>query len=159
MIKDRLHSKRVLIVVDHVDNFSQLECINGKHDWFCPGSRIIITTRNKHLLDVHGVDEVKEFNYEESIEILSWYAFKKRLPKEDYKNLLDHAIEYAKGLSLALKVLGIFLFSKTIREWESLLMGHGVDPYLGLNKIENPSPMMNFITISYLFNCIFGFIL
>ena len=25
VIKDRLHSKRVLIVVDHVDNFSQLE--------------------------------------------------------------------------------------------------------------------------------------
>ena len=57
VIKDRSHSKRVLIVVDHVDNFSQLECIVGKHDWFCPGSRIIITTRNKHLLHVYGVGE------------------------------------------------------------------------------------------------------
>ena len=37
-------------------------------------------------------------------------------------------------------------------------MGHGVCQYLGLNKIRSPSPMMNFITISYLFNCIFGFI-
>ena len=43
------------------------------------------------------------------------------LPKDDYKNNLDHAIEYAKGLPLPLKVLGIFLFSKTIPEWESLL--------------------------------------
>ena len=38
------------------------------------------------------------------------------------------------------------------------MMGHGVGPYLGLNEIGSPSPMMNFITISYLFNCIFGFI-
>lgn len=124
VIKDRLRSKRVLVVVDDVDNLCQLEYIVGKHDWFCPGSRIIITTRDKHLLDVHGVDEtyeVKELNYEESIELFSRYAFKQSLPKDDYKNLLNRAIDYAKGLPLALKVLGIFLFSKTIPEWESSL--------------------------------------
>ena len=37
-------------------------------------------------------------------------------------------------------------------------MRHEVGLYLGLNEIGSPSPMMNFITISYLFNCIFGFI-
>ena len=37
-------------------------------------------------------------------------------------------------------------------------MGHGVGPYLGLNEIGSSSPMMNFITINYLFNFIFGFI-
>ena len=37
-------------------------------------------------------------------------------------------------------------------------MGHGVDSYLGLNEIRSLSLIMNFITISYLFNCIFGFI-
>ena len=37
-------------------------------------------------------------------------------------------------------------------------MGHGVGPYMGLNEIGSPSPTMNFITINYLFNCIFGFI-
>ena len=37
-------------------------------------------------------------------------------------------------------------------------MGHKVGSYLGLNEIGGPNPMMNFITISYLFNCIFGFI-
>ena len=34
-------------------------------------------------------------------------------------------------------------------------MRHGVSSYLCLNKIECSSPMMNFITISYLFNCTF----
>ena len=37
------------------------------------------------------------------------------------------------------------------------LMGHGVGPYMGLNEIGSLSPMMNFITINYLFNYIFGF--
>ena len=34
-------------------------------------------------------------------------------------------------------------------------MGHRVDPYLSLNEIGSLSSMMNFITISYLFNYIF----
>ena len=38
------------------------------------------------------------------------------------------------------------------------MMGHGEGPYIGLNETGSPSPMMNFITISYLFNFIFGFI-
>ena len=37
-------------------------------------------------------------------------------------------------------------------------MGHGVDPYIGLNEIGSPTPMKTFITINYLFNFIFGFI-
>ena len=37
-------------------------------------------------------------------------------------------------------------------------MRHGVCPYIGLNEIGNPSPIMTFITINYLFNFIFGFI-
>ena len=41
-------------------------------------------------------------------------------------------------------------------------MGHGADPYIGLNEIGSSSPMMNFITINYLLldlsDSIFGFI-
>ena len=38
------------------------------------------------------------------------------------------------------------------------VIGHGVGPYIGLKEIGNPSPMMNFSTINYLFYFIFGFI-
>ena len=38
------------------------------------------------------------------------------------------------------------------------MMGHRIIPYIGLNEIKSPSPMTNFITISYLFNYIFRFI-
>ena len=32
------------------------------------------------------------------------------------------------------------------------MIGHEVSPYLGLDEIGSPSPMMIFIIISYLFN-------
>ena len=37
----------------------------------------------------------------------------------------------------------------------SKMMGHRVGPYLGQDKIGNPSPMMVFIINRYLFNCTF----
>ena len=56
---------------------------------------------------------------------------------------------------LALKVCPFLLLRKKM---SMLMMGHGVGPCIGPNEIKSPSPMMNFITINYLFNFIFGFI-
>ncbi|CAJ2667123.1 unnamed protein product, partial [Trifolium pratense] len=55
MIKDRLCRKRVLLVIDNVDDVEQLQALVGGFDWFGPGSRIIITTRDKHLLTAHEI--------------------------------------------------------------------------------------------------------
>ncbi|GKC30640.1 TMV resistance protein N-like protein, partial [Tanacetum coccineum] len=46
----RLHNKKVLIVLDDVDDFKQLEFLAESNEWFGSGSRIIITTRNEQLL-------------------------------------------------------------------------------------------------------------
>ena len=46
MIKRRLCHKKVLIVLDDVNKLDQLENLAGGHDWFGPGSLIIITTRD-----------------------------------------------------------------------------------------------------------------
>lgn len=53
--------------MDDVDNLYQLEYTIGQHEWLYPRNRIIITTKHKHFLDVHKVNETyedKEFNYE-----------------------------------------------------------------------------------------------
>ncbi|XP_040998913.1 TMV resistance protein N-like, partial [Juglans microcarpa x Juglans regia] len=55
VIKNRLRSKNVLIVLDDVDKIEQLETLVGNCNWFGKGSRIIITTKDKHLLTRHGV--------------------------------------------------------------------------------------------------------
>ncbi|XP_052116013.1 putative disease resistance RPP13-like protein 3 [Arachis duranensis] len=65
-IKRRLGQKRVLLVLDDVDNIQQLNSLAGGTDWFGPGSRIIITTRYEDVLDDHvsnnGV-EVKRYYF------------------------------------------------------------------------------------------------
>ena len=54
MIKNGLRHKRILLVLDDVDQLDQLKWLAGKHDWFGSGSRVIITTRDKHLLIRHN---------------------------------------------------------------------------------------------------------
>ena len=123
-IKNRFCSKKVLIVLDDVDCSDQLNALAGNCDWFGLGSRIIITTRDKHVLRVHQVHELykaKGLKYEEAIQLFSWNAFKTNRPTESYASLSERAVCCVKGLPLAQKVLGSFLFSKTEAEWESAL--------------------------------------
>ncbi|CAI8593423.1 unnamed protein product [Vicia faba] len=55
VIKDKLCRIKVLLVIDNVDDVEQLQALVGGFDWFGPGSRIIITTRDKHLLTAHEI--------------------------------------------------------------------------------------------------------
>ena len=55
-IMTKLCHKRILLVLDGVDELNQLKMLAGEHDWFGWGSRIIITTGDKHLLETHLVD-------------------------------------------------------------------------------------------------------
>ncbi|CAL5411663.1 unnamed protein product [Camellia sinensis] len=122
LIKERLHSKRVLIVLDDVDQLTQLSTLAGNRDWFGPGSRIIITTRDEHLLKGLKVDErymAMELNHEESLQLFSWHAFGKTNPLENYADLANGIVSYASGLPLALEVLGSYLFGRNMVEWKS----------------------------------------
>ncbi|XP_071920263.1 TMV resistance protein N-like [Coffea arabica] len=122
MIQTRLCCKKVLIVLDDVDHLSQLEALAGMHEWFGDGSRIIITTKNKHLLVTHGVDKMhkmKVLNEYEANQLFSWHAFKKDYPAKDYEELSIEIVHYAGCLPLALKVLGSFLYGREMAEWRS----------------------------------------
>jgi pantothenate kinase-related protein Tda10 len=50
ILKQRLAQNRVLVVLDDVNELDQLNALCGSREWFGPGSRIIITTRDMHLL-------------------------------------------------------------------------------------------------------------
>ncbi|KAL6315920.1 hypothetical protein AAG906_013754 [Vitis piasezkii] len=123
-IKGRLHSKKVLIVLDNVNDPIILKCLVGNQDWFGQGSRIIITTRDQRLLISHGVlnyYEAQRFNYDEASEFLAPYSLKHKIPCDDFMELSKEVIGYAQGLPLALEVLGSFLFSMTKEEWRNQL--------------------------------------
>ena len=65
----------------------QLKMLSGEHDWFGPGSRIIIIARDKHVLEAHGVDEiyeVKDLNDENALQLFCLKAFRKKHVLDDY---------------------------------------------------------------------------
>ncbi|WKA11081.1 hypothetical protein VitviT2T_028613 [Vitis vinifera] len=138
MIKRCLNSKRVLVILDDVDDLKQLKHLAQKKDWFNAKSTIIITSRDKQVLTRYGVDtpyEVQKFDKKEAIELFSLWAFQENLPKEAYENLSYNMIEYADGLPLALKLLGASLFGKKISEWESALYKLKRIPHMEINKV------------------------
>ncbi|XP_075651922.1 uncharacterized protein LOC142622358 [Castanea sativa] len=123
-IKKRLCCKRILLVLDDVDKLDQLKFLVGEHDWFGPGSRIIVTTRDEHVLIAHNVKEIYEvngLNREYSLQLFLSKAFKNKHVLDDYLELSNHFLNYAGGLPLALEVLGSFLIGKSIAEWKSAL--------------------------------------
>nr|WIL59988.1 nodulation protein [Melilotus officinalis] len=124
ILKERLHNKRVFLVFDDVNKSDQLNALCGSCEWFAPGSRIIITTRDKHILKGNGVDKIyimKEMEENESLELFSWHAFKQKSPKEDFSEISRNVVKYSGGLPLALEVLGAYLFDREVLEWTCVL--------------------------------------
>ncbi|PNX73969.1 disease resistance protein (TIR-NBS-LRR class) [Trifolium pratense] len=123
-LKDRLCHKRVLLVLDDVNSLDQLNALCGSREWFGSGSRIIITTRDKHILRGNRVDKVctiKEMDDSESLELFSWNAFKQRSPTKDFAEISKKIVEYSGGLPLALDVLGSYLFNRGVSDWKSVI--------------------------------------
>lgn len=102
----------------------QLEALAISHDHFGSGSRIIVTSRDKQVLTNGSVDaiyEVKELCYSDSLQLFSLYAFKQNHLVDDFKDLSNNVLGYAKGIPIALKVLGSTLYRRSLAYWESAL--------------------------------------
>ncbi|XP_028778716.1 TMV resistance protein N-like [Neltuma alba] len=123
MITKLLCSKKVLLVIDDVDHQKQLNNLAKSPYWFGKGSRIIFTTRDKHLLTSFEVDEqriyeMKTMEGDESLQLFSNKAFNKgHPPDEAYWKLSKSVVEQAAGLPLALEVLGYFLRGREKDKW------------------------------------------
>nr|GEY69520.1 hypothetical protein [Tanacetum cinerariifolium] len=123
-IKSMLCHSNVLVILDDVDDLVQLEALAGSRDWFGDGSRIIITTRDEHLLEKHKVDHVfpvRLLSDDEAIELFNIHAYNEEKHIKDYEKLSLQVVSYADGLPLALKVLGSFLYDKDAKEWTSTM--------------------------------------
>ncbi|XP_056165389.1 disease resistance protein RUN1-like, partial [Syzygium oleosum] len=123
LIRQNLCNKRVLLVLDDVDRTAQLRHLLGERSWFGQGSRIILTTRDEEVLVAHSakIYKVGELNYDDSLQLFSWNAFQEPSPTGDYQLISYGFTHYAKGLPLALIVLGSFLSGKSVHEWECAL--------------------------------------
>ncbi|XP_030934329.1 TMV resistance protein N-like isoform X2 [Quercus lobata] len=124
LIRKTLYNKKIFIVLDDVDGEEQLGALAQKDNCFGPGSRIIVTSRDSHLLKRCGVKYIytaKRLSDNDALKLFSWKAFHKPHPEENFVNLSMDFVNYAEGLPLALKVLGSLLFDKTIDAWNGAL--------------------------------------
>ncbi|KAJ4723837.1 putative disease resistance protein (TIR-NBS-LRR class) [Melia azedarach] len=120
----RLSRKKVLVVFDDVSDFKQIESLIENLHCLGKGSRIMITTRDKHVLENCRVDriyQVKELLRSDALKLFSQYTFGQNHPNVEYERLSHEIIKYAHGVPLALKVLGCFLFGRKKEVWESAI--------------------------------------
>ncbi|XP_048444954.1 TMV resistance protein N-like [Pyrus x bretschneideri] len=142
-IKKCLRNKKVLLILDDVDDLKQLEVLAGNQSWFGMASRIVITTRNEGLLVQHGIAasyKMQGLNYCEALELFSLNAFRKEQPEKDFLELSKHFLKYARGLPLVLKTLGSFLHTRGQDAWKSMLDN--------IHRVPNPT-IFNSLKISY----------
>nr|AAK28809.1 resistance-like protein P3-B [Linum usitatissimum] len=140
--RERLSRLRVFVVLDNVETLEQLEKLALGYVFnlskvFAAGSRIIITTRNKKVLQnaMAKIYNVECLNDEESIRLFSLHAFKQDRPQDNWMGKSCLATSYCKGNPLALKILGGALFDEDVHYWKSLLTGLRQSGNLGMETI------------------------
>ncbi|XP_052724770.1 disease resistance protein RUN1-like [Vigna angularis] len=125
IIGDKFSKKKLLIVLDDVTEFWQLENLCGNREWFGQGTVIIITTRDVRLLNQLKVDFVYKMdlmNENDSLELLCWHAFRDAKPREDSNELIREIVTYCGGLPQALVARGSYLYSKRFTLGESTIL-------------------------------------
>ncbi|GLJ27495.1 hypothetical protein SUGI_0539440 [Cryptomeria japonica] len=141
-MRNCLGSLRALVVLDDVDNVQQLDALMG--DWLGEGSRIIITTRDKRVLEVRQVDVIypmRGLEHAEAVELFSWHAFLRDRPERGYGDIMERIVEACSGLPLTLEIIGTDLYNRNhIRYWTE-----------ALHKLENVghNSVFEILKISY----------
>ncbi|KAG4935751.1 hypothetical protein JHK85_050670 [Glycine max] len=117
-----LRGKKALIVLDDVATSEHLEKLKVDYDFLEPGSRVIVTTRNREILGPNDeIYQVKELSSHHSVQLFCLTVFGEKQPKEGYEDLSERVLSYCKGIPLALKVMGASLRRKSKEAWESEL--------------------------------------
>ncbi|XP_076899060.1 disease resistance protein Roq1-like [Bidens hawaiensis] len=118
----RLVSRRkVLLVLDDVDNFQQLESLGICPKWFYEGSRIIVTTRDKRSLgNIRYVPyQTMLLNRRESLNLFTRLMF----VSDDTKNtkFIEEVVGRAGGIPLVLTVWSRHFKQHEREQWPSIL--------------------------------------
>ncbi|KAL3745747.1 hypothetical protein ACJRO7_014808 [Eucalyptus globulus] len=112
-IEERFSSKKVLILLDDVDENDQLIALLGRRSCFGLGSRILITTRKVNVLREFGVKLtylVGGLDPKRSLQLFSMHVFRSDHPPIEKMEQSRDIVKIAEGLPLALEVMGSTLY-------------------------------------------------
>ncbi|RID64532.1 hypothetical protein BRARA_E03461 [Brassica rapa] len=118
--KARLKDKKVLVVLDDVDDLKQLEAMTDQTCWFGPQSRIIITTKDKKLLVAHEINHIYQVGFpstSKALEILCLSAFRQNSPSSGFEDMAIEVTRLAGRLPLGLRVFGAYLRGMSRDQW------------------------------------------
>ncbi|KAK9069120.1 hypothetical protein SSX86_013236 [Deinandra increscens subsp. villosa] len=166
-LTDKFSKKRFLIVLDDVwtENYKEWELLQRPFTVGAPGSKILVTTRKKKVVDLMDSVEAYPLKVLSNIEAISLFA-EHALGKQDFdshptlKLLGEGIVKKCDGLPLALITLGRVLRTKSNdEEWEELLNsefwssvdGSKILPALRLSYYDLPSHLKQMFTYCCLF--------
>ncbi|KAL1199307.1 putative WRKY transcription factor 19 [Cardamine amara subsp. amara] len=117
-LRNRLQLKKVLLILDDVNDYKDVETFLGKLNYFAPGSRITMTSTNIRVFVLCKIDhvyEVKPLDISMSLLLLERGTFQTALPHEIYRTLSLELVEFSNGNPQVLQFL-----SSADREWNGL---------------------------------------
>ncbi|KAG7604533.1 putative TIR domain, AAA+ ATPase domain, P-loop containing nucleoside triphosphate hydrolase [Arabidopsis thaliana] len=122
-IKDWLEDKKVLIVIDDVDDLEQLLALAKEPSWFGSGSRIIVTTKDKTIMKTLLVNDNNFYHVgyptnKVALEILCLSAFQKSFPRDGFEELARKVAYLCGNLPLCLSVVGSSLRGQSKHRWK-----------------------------------------
>ncbi|CAI9269421.1 unnamed protein product [Lactuca saligna] len=144
-IENAVARKRVFLVLDDISTLDQLDALLGSKG-FHPGSKIIITTKDRHLTKSCAIFKTniepmhKELVLQGLLEIKAWqllclHAFKCNYPKKGYQEVSYKLVKYCQGHPLALEVLGKSLYDRDVTYWEGCIEGLKKETYSHVNNV------------------------
>ncbi|XP_075644130.1 putative disease resistance protein RGA4 isoform X2 [Castanea sativa] len=126
-LHNKISQKKILVVLDDSwnENFKNWNNFKGLLSSCAKGSKIVITTRDKFVVDITGASEtyfLKGLSEDYSWSLFEKLAFRNR---QDTKNptLVDFGREIVgkcQGVPLVIKSIGNLLYSKKPNEWSKI---------------------------------------
>ncbi|CAH2071352.1 unnamed protein product, partial [Thlaspi arvense] len=117
-LRSRLQRKRVLVILDDVNDFRDVETFLGKLTYFGPGSRVITTSRNRHVFvpcKIDHVYEVRPLDISKSLLLLDRGTFRSVLSPEFYRRLSLDLVKFSNGNPQVLQFC-----SRSTAAWDQL---------------------------------------
>jgi hypothetical protein len=113
--------QKVLILIDDIDEKGQFDKLIPDINKLCPGSRVIITSRDSNVVNniMEKNENCKHLGHEmallsttDSRHLFNWHAFQSTDAIDGFQELAEKVADACCGLPLALEVIGCFLFDK-----------------------------------------------
>ncbi|XP_039165465.1 TMV resistance protein N-like [Eucalyptus grandis] len=99
------------------------DALIGKPAWFGLGSRIIITSRNRDIVNApefYYPYELMSMNFNQSLQLFCKHAFGRDYPLDDYVAFSTEVVKSTGGLPLALEAIGKLL-QRSSKGWDAIL--------------------------------------